>query len=328
MNITVTLKIVKRLIESNGEAVSGQQLADEFGISRTAIWKHIKELEEKGYEIESVKRKGYRIITSPDTLEPLGIQTGLKTKRIGQVIEYVESCASTQIIAHQLAQEGAPDGTVVLTETQTAGRGRMARKWDSAAKKGVWMSIILRPNVAPQKAPQFTLVTAVAIVRAIEEVTKLQPKIKWPNDILLDGKKCTGILTELQSDADGIQALIIGIGLNVNQEKEDFDVEVQEIATSLRMADGETINRQKLVQSVLYYMELYTQMYIDEGFGMLKILWESYSTTIGHPVRARMTNHTLEGIAEGITDEGVLQLRTSDGKLHGIYSADIEMAGS
>ncbi|ALS78402.1 biotin--acetyl-CoA-carboxylase ligase [Planococcus kocurii] len=325
MNITVTLKIAKRLIESNGEAVSGQHLADELGVSRTAIWKHIKELEEKGYGIESVKKKGYRIVMLPDTLEPLGIQTGLKTKSIGREIEYVESCASTQIIAHQLAQEGAPDGTVVLTETQTAGRGRLARKWDSAANKGAWMSIILRPDVAPQKAPQFTLVTAVAVVRAIEEVTGLQPQIKWPNDILLNGKKCTGILTELQSDADGIQALIIGIGLNINQEKDDFDAEVQDIATSLKMESGEAVNRQKLVQSLLFYMELYTHMYIEEGFAMLKILWESYSTTIGQPVRARMTNQTLEGIAEGITDDGVLQLRTADGKLHGIYSADIEM---
>lgn len=326
MNITVTHKLAKRLIESNGEAVSGQQLADEFGISRTAIWKHIKELEEKGYDIESIKKKGYRIVSIPDTLEPLAIQTGLKTKRIGQKIEYMESCSSTQIIAHQLAQEGTPDGTVVLTEAQTAGRGRMARKWDSAAGKGVWMSVILRPDVVPQKAPQFTLVAAVAVVRAIEEVTKLHPKIKWPNDILLNGKKCTGILTELQSDADGIQALIIGIGLNINQDKEDFDPDVQNIATSLKMESGESVSRQKLVQSLLYYMEIYTQMYIEEGFGMLKILWESYSTTIGHPVRARMTNQTLEGIAEGITDDGVLQLRTADGKLHGIYSADIEMA--
>lgn len=325
MNITITHKLAKRLIEANGEAVSGQQLAEEFGISRTAIWKHIKELEEKGYAIESVKKKGYRIVSIPDTLEPLAIQTGLKTKHIGQNIEYVESCSSTQIIAHKLAQEGAPGGTVVLTETQTAGRGRMARKWDSAAGKGVWMSVILRPDVVPQKAPQFTLVTAVAVVRAIEEVTKLQPKIKWPNDILLNGKKCTGILTELQSDADGIQALIIGIGLNINQEKTDFDPEIQAIATSLKMESGDTVSRQKLVQSLLYYLEIYTQMYIEEGFGLLKVMWESYSTTIGHPIRARMTNQTLEGIAEGITEDGVLQLRTADGKLHGIYSADIEM---
>lgn len=325
MNITVTHKLAKRLIEAGGEALSGQQLADEFGISRTAVWKHVKDLEEQGYEIESIKKRGYVLKGLPDTLEPLAIQTLLKTAQIGQVIEYVESCPSTQILAHKLAQEGTPAGTVVLTEEQTAGRGRLARKWDSAAKKGIWMSIILRPDVVPQKAPQFTLVAAVAVVRAIEEVTGIKPEIKWPNDILIDGKKCTGILTELQSDADGIQALIIGIGLNVNQQQEDFNPDIQAIATSLKMASGQEVSRQELVRSLLFHMEQYTNLYIEQGFGLLKLMWESHSSTIGRPVRARMANETLEGIAEGITDDGVLQLRTADGKLHGIYSADIEM---
>lgn len=325
MNITVTHKLAQRLIEANGEAVSGQQLADEFGISRTAVWKHIKALEEQGYGITSVKKKGYCIVNTPDTLEPSVIQPQLKTKRIGKLIDYSPSLQSTQITAHQLAQEGKPDGTVVLTEEQTAGRGRMARKWDSAYGKGIWMSLILRPDVPPQKAPQFTLVTAVAIVRAIEEVTNLKPDIKWPNDVLLNNKKCTGILTELQSDADGIQALIIGIGLNVNQSASDFTDEIKDIATSLKMESGEDINRAQLVRSILYHVEQYTDIYIEEGFGMLKMLWESYSTTIGKTVSARQASGTLEGIAEGITDEGVLQLRTADGKLHGIYSADIEL---
>jgi BirA family transcriptional regulator, biotin operon repressor / biotin---[acetyl-CoA-carboxylase] ligase len=325
MNITVTHKLAQRLMEAGGEALSGQQLADEFGVSRTAVWKHIKELEEQGYEIESIKKRGYMIKKVPDTLEPYTIQPLLKTEKIGQVMEYAESYPSTQIIAHKLAQEGTADGTVVLTEAQTAGRGRMARKWDSAPRKGIWMSIVLRPNVIPQKAPQFTLVTAVAVVRAIEEVTGLKPEIKWPNDILLNGKKCTGILTELQSDADGIQALIIGIGMNVNQLLNDFDPEVQDIATSLKMASGKDVNRQDLVRSLLYYLEQYTTLYIEQGFGLLKLMWESYSSTIGRPVRARMAKETLEGMAEGITDDGVLQLRTADGKLHGIYSADIEM---
>ena len=325
MNITVTHKLAKRLIEAGGEAVSGQQLADEFGLSRTAIWKHIKELEEQGYEIASIRKKGYCLVKLPDTLEPLLIQVQLKTKTLGKVIEYAKSYPSTQIIAHQLAQQGTPDGTVVLTEEQTAGRGRLARKWDSAYGKGIWMSLILRPDVPPQRAPQFTLVAAVAVVRAIEEVTSLRPEIKWPNDILLNGKKCTGILTELQSDADGIQALIIGIGLNVNQTELDFDPEIRKIATSLKMESGEEVSRAELVRAVLYHAEKYTNQYIEEGFGMLKLLWESYSSTIGKQVRARMASGTLEGIAEGITEEGVLQLRTPDGKLHGIYSADIEM---
>ncbi|MGI2327045.1 biotin--[acetyl-CoA-carboxylase] ligase [Planococcus sp. YIM B11945] len=325
MNITVTHKLAKRLIEAQGTAISGQQLAEEFGVSRTAIWKHIKELEEQGYEIESVKKRGYSLKQMPDTLEPLAIQSLLKTAEIGRVMEFVESCQSTQIIAHQLAQEGTAAGTVVLTEAQTAGRGRLARKWDSAPKKGIWMSVILRPNVVPQKAPQFTLVAAVAVVRAIEEVAGVKPEIKWPNDILLNGNKCTGILTELQSDADGIQALIIGIGMNVNHDKEEFSPEIQEIATSLKMASGKKVDRQQLTAAILFHLEQYTNLYVEQGFGMLKLMWESYSSTIGRPVRARMAKETLEGIAEGITEDGVLQLRTPDGKLHGIYSADIEM---
>ncbi|MDN3450899.1 biotin--[acetyl-CoA-carboxylase] ligase [Planococcus sp. APC 3906] len=325
MNITVTHKLAGRLIEAKGTAVSGQQLADEFGISRTAVWKHIKELEEQGYEIASVKKKGYSLVSQPDTLEPAGLQPLLKTRMIGRTMVYQQSCASTQIIAHQLAQEGTPAGTVALAEEQTAGRGRMARVWDSAYGKGIWMSIVLRPDVVPQKAPQFTLVAAVAMVRAIEEVTGVKPEIKWPNDILIRGKKCTGILTELQSDADGIQALIIGIGLNVNQELSDFDEQVQPIATSLKMESGKHVSRQEMVRSILFYLEQYTDLYIEEGFGILKVLWESYSSTIGSKVRARLPKETLEGIAEGITEDGVLQLRTADGKLHSIYSADIEM---
>ncbi|RNF40484.1 biotin--[acetyl-CoA-carboxylase] ligase [Planococcus salinus] len=325
MNTTMTHRLAQRLIEAGGEVISGQELADEFGISRTAVWKHIKGLEEKGYSIESVRKKGYRLVQLPDSLEPVAIQSLLKTETLGKVIEYQESCLSTQIIAHQLAQEGTPSGTVVLTEEQTAGRGRLARKWDSAHGKGIWMSVILRPDIVPHKAPQFTLVAAVAVVRAVEEVTGLKPAIKWPNDILLDGKKCTGILTELQSDADGIQAMIIGIGLNVNQSMENFDESVQGIATSLKMASGREVNRQVLVRSILFHLEQYTELYLKEGFAPLKIIWESFSVTIGKPVLARMANETLEGIAEGINDDGVLQLRTADGRIHGIYSADIEM---
>lgn len=202
MNITVTNKLASRLMEASGEPVSGQQLADEFGISRTSVWKHIKELQEKGYEISSIKKKGYVLSGIPDSLEASTIQPLLKTERFGKTLEWIDSCESTQIIAHRLAQEGVPDGTVVLTEEQTAGRGRMARKWDSVHGKGIWMSVILRPDVPLHRAPQFTLITAVAVVRAIEDVTGLRPDIKWPNDILMNGKKSTGILTELQSDAD------------------------------------------------------------------------------------------------------------------------------
>ncbi|WP_088007585.1 biotin--[acetyl-CoA-carboxylase] ligase [Indiicoccus explosivorum] len=326
MNITITDQLARRLIEAGGEAVSGQQFADEFGISRTAVWKHIRELQSRGYDIHSVKKKGYILSGVPDSLKPEVIQPGLDTRYIGRRIDYHETVVSTQIIAHQLAQEGAPGGTAVLAESQSAGRGRLARPWDSAFGKGIWMSVILRPDVPPQKAPQFTLVTAVAVVRAIEETTGLRPEIKWPNDILLNGRKCTGILTELQADMDRIHALIIGIGLNVNQERGDFAEEVQGIASSLRIGKGEAVSRQDLIRSIFRHLERYTELYISQGFTPLKSLWEGYSVTLGKRIRASSPREVLEGLAMGITPDGVLELKTDDGKIHQIYSADIELA--
>lgn len=325
MKTAVTDKLARRLIEAQGAAISGQQLAEEFGVSRTAVWKHIKELEDQGYEIRSVKKKGYVLMAHPDTLHPSAVQALLKTEKLGHRIEYRESVTSTQVVAHALAQENAADGTVVLAEGQTQGRGRLARKWDSVSGKGIWMSVILRPGIPPQKAPQFTLVTAVAVVRAIEETTGLQPEIKWPNDILINGRKCTGILTELQADMDSVQALIIGIGLNVNQKAEDFAEEVQTVATSLSLEKGATVNRAELVRAILKHLEAYTELYIKAGFTPLKILWEGYSNTIGKHIRATSAKEVVEGLAIGITDEGILQLKTADGQIRSVYSADIEL---
>lgn len=285
----------------------------------------MKELEEQGYELETIRKKGYVLKQAPDTLDPIGISPFLRTVRIGQNLSYHTSVTSTQIIAHQLAQDGAPDGTAVIAEEQTTGRGRMARKWESAYGKGVWMSIIFRPQIPIHKAPQFTLVAAVAAAKAIEETIGRAPFIKWPNDILIEGKKSTGILTELQSDVDGVQALIIGIGLNANQVEEDFQEDLRSIATSIRMEKGEAVNRAALAAAVLNHLEFYTDLYLEEGFSPVKSVWESYSNTIGNRVRARLAKETLIGVAESITDDGVLKLRTDDGVVHAIYSADIEL---
>lgn len=326
MNTEITEQIAEQLLASRGEPVSGQQLAEQYGISRTAIWKHMKELEEQGFVMETVKKKGYVLKQAPDTLQPLCIRPFLHEGGIGGNLVYETSVASTQIVAHQLAQDGAPDGTVVLAEEQTSGRGRLSRKWQSAYGKGVWMSVILRPQIPVHLAPQFTLVAAVAAAKAIEEAIGAAPSIKWPNDILIDGKKCTGILTELQADADGVQALIIGIGLNANQLPADFPEELEGIATSLAIEKGGSINRAKLAADVLNELSSHSQLYLEEGFAPVKRIWESYSNTIGSRVRARLAKETLHGVAERITEDGVLMLRTDDGKVHPIYSADIELA--
>ena len=224
--------------------MSGQALADIAGCSRTAVWKHIEELRKEGFEFEAVKKKGYRILKAPDRVSEDAIHQGLKSKIIGRVIDYKESVPSTQKIAHSLAQEGAVEGTTVVADEQTEGRGRLLRSWHSPKGTGIWMSIILKPQLPPQKAPQFTLIAAVAVVQAIEEVCGLSPEIKWPNDILLNGRKVTGILTELQAEADKINSIIIGIGMNVNQKAEDFPEELRTIATSLSLEKGKNYPEQ------------------------------------------------------------------------------------
>ncbi|GKV67969.1 bifunctional ligase/repressor BirA [Sporosarcina sp. NCCP-2716] len=325
MNTNVKTELLRRMSAGKEHPVSGQQLADEFGVSRTAIWKYVKELETEGYEIGSVRKKGYYLIASPDAVTPAAIQQYLTTPLYGSTIRYTGTCPSTQLIAHDEAQNGAADGTVIIADEQTAGKGRLSRPWSSAAGKGIWMSVITRPALTPQQAPQMTLVTAVAIVRAIEECTSVTPSIKWPNDILVNGRKLTGILTELQADPDRVKAIILGIGMNVNQEPDDFPSELQSIATSLRIEEGQPVSRAKLVAAVLSYLEQYVSLYVEKGFAPLKLLWESYADSIGRRIRVSTLQETYEAVARGISDDGRLEVQLDDGTIRGIYSADIHI---
>lgn len=325
MSINVKSELLKKLLEAKGEPVSGQDIADSFGLSRTAIWKYVKELEKEGYEIGTVRKKGYFLKEQPDKVNAENVQQYLESKRFGQTIHYHESCPSTQLLAHDVAHAGAVDGTVIIAEQQTAGKGRLSRPWDSADGKGIWMSVITRPALTPQQAPQLTLVAAVSVTRAIESLTDVCPEIKWPNDILLNGKKVTGILTELQADPDRVKAIIIGIGINANQQLTDFPEELHSIATSIQMITGKHVNRAQLIAKILYYLELYADIYVQEGFLPIKQLWESYSNTIGKRIRAVMLHETLEGVARGISHDGMLELQLEDGTIRGIYSADIQL---
>lgn len=328
MNLTLKDKLLIRLLASTEAPISGQQLADEFHVSRTAIWKNMKALEEEGYVIESVRKKGYQLIGQPDRITAARLQTFLKTASYGRHVVHHDECDSTQVIAHELAQGGAVDGTVVIAERQLQGKGRLARPWASDNANGLWMSLIMRPELAPQDAPQLTLVAAVSIVRAIESLTKVKPVIKWPNDILLNELKLTGILTEMQADPDRVQSVILGIGMNINQSREEFPKELEMIATSLQIETGETMDRAHMAATILNYLEQYTRLYVEKGFTAIKLLWESYSNTIGRKIRVTMVNEVVEGEAIGITAEGTLQVKQLDGSIRQIYSGDITIQSS
>ncbi|MDP4170368.1 MAG: biotin--[acetyl-CoA-carboxylase] ligase [Bacillota bacterium] len=325
MQSEIRKKLLDAFSKSGDAYLSGQAVADLVGCSRTAVWKQMEELRKEGFELEAVRRKGYRIMKLPEKMTADEIRLGLETEMLGKNIDYHECVDSTQKIANQLSYNGVADGTVVIAEEQLAGRGRMDRKWHSPKYTGIWMSIILRPNIPPTKAPQLTLLTAVAVVQAIQETTGLFPQIKWPNDILINGKKVTGILTELQAEADRIHSVIIGIGINVNQREDDFPIELQSIATSLSIQKGAKISRADLTRNIFKHLEKLYFIYLQKGFAPIKLLWESYATSIGKSIKARTLTKVIEGKALGITDDGVLKIEDENGEIHLVYSADIEI---
>ncbi|MCF6093351.1 biotin--[acetyl-CoA-carboxylase] ligase [Microaerobacter geothermalis] len=319
-------EILRLFKEADGEFLSGEKLSQLLNCSRTAVWKHIEELRKEGYQFEAVKKSGYRLVKSPDTLLAEEIKANLNTSMIGKKVAYFHQVDSTQFKAQHLAKEGAPSGTVVIADEQLGGKGRLGRAWQSPPGSGIWMSLILRPPISLFQAPQFTLLTSVAVIKGIRKIYPiLDPVIKWPNDILVNRKKVCGILTELNAEADKINYLIIGIGINVNQKESDFISEIKDKATSLYITSGQRISRSKLVQAILENFEQLYHLYLEIGFSPIKTLWETNAISIGEYIEARTINGSLFGKALGIDDEGYLLLQDREEKIHRIYSADIEI---
>ncbi|ASS75265.1 biotin--[acetyl-CoA-carboxylase] ligase [Tumebacillus algifaecis] len=316
--------ILQMLREQPGDFVSGETMCNSLGVSRTAIWKHIKELQDAGYQIEAVRNRGYRLQSSPDLVTAVELRDGLSTTLLGQSIVYRETIDSTNNLARELANNGAIEGTLVIADEQQQGRGRRGRDWFSPPQSGVWMSLILRPELPLAHAAQITLVTAIALARALTRLTGVQAGIKWPNDILFNQKKCCGILTEMHAEFDQIHHLVLGIGINVNIPQADFPADIEHIATSLQAVKGTPIARAKVVQTVLEELEpLYRQYVADGGFGTLREEWKAHNITLGNNIIAHTAQGTIEGRALDIDEFGVLLIELPDGAHKKIYSADI-----
>jgi len=325
MGSPVKEQILKLFTDHKDEFISGEYISKQLGISRTAIWKYMNELKEEGIEIEAVRKVGYKIVGKLDKIAPTDIKLGLETKQFGRNVVFHEEVESTQNIANELVFKGAEEGTIVLAERQVKGRGRLQRNWVTGEGKAIAMSLILKPNIPPKVAPQLTLLAAVALASAISKVTNLKPSIKWPNDILINNKKVCGILTEMHGDSDFISSVIIGIGLNVNQDKDDFPDDITSRATSLKIEEGQAILRSKIIQAILVEMEKLYAIFLEKGFVPIKLLWESYAISLGREITATTYSETIVGKALGITDEGQLLIQDQDGKIHTIYSADISI---
>jgi|SRR5690625_3689942 len=316
-------KLIKLLSENKSKYISGQFLSEQLDISRSAIWKHMNELKKDGYEIEGRAKKGYKIISYPKKLSENTVAWGLETEWLGKTIIHRESIPSTQRIAHELAIEGANHGTIVLADEQTDGKGRIDRTWHSKKGEGIWMSMILRPTIPPYLAPQLTLLTATVLANVLDEDTRIVPQIKWPNDILIAGKKMAGILTEMQAEQDQVLYVIIGIGINMNQSITDLPMELQDKATSLKIETEKNWELVPFIQRIIQTFEKKYTLYIDNGFSQVKQNWESYGFRLNEPLLITERHQEWQGIFIGIAEDGALLAKKKDGTIERIYSAEI-----
>ncbi len=306
--------VLELLRKSGNKYISGEEIAEKLGVSRTAVWKHIGDLRDMGYRILSQPRNGYILEEAPDLLLPEEINYGLNTSVIGQNIIHFESIGSTNAEAKRLAAEGVPEGTIVAAEEQGSGRGRLDRSFFSP-RGGIWFSVILRPGFLPQEAPKCTLMAAVSVAKAMEAFG-FSIGIKWPNDILHKGKKLTGILTEMSAEIDRINYIIIGTGINANINKAEFPPELQKTATSLQIIKGETIPRVKFFQSVLENMDELYKCAINQGFTPIMEEWRRLSATLGREVQVigAGSDERFTGKAIDIDEDGALLIDTDTGR--------------
>lgn len=314
-------KILNLLRSSKPGFLSGEELARKTGISRTMVWKHIKSLEQEGFGIEAVPSQGYRILREPDLLRQDDIKPGLKTKVMGRELRLFPRVASTNTLAMDMASNGAPEGTVVAAETQTGGKGRLGRKWISP-KGNLYLSVILRPEVPLHKAPLVTLMGAAAVAASIRKQCGLEAGIKWPNDILVSGKKVAGLLTEMSAEQDRIRHIVLGIGVDVNMDMDTLPHDVRGQTTSLATETGAKIDRTMLLRQLLRELDRRYLVFLANEQEVLRE-WELLNTTIGNRIAVSGAKETLEGLAQGIDGEGRLIIKRDDGSIRTVAAGDV-----
>jgi BirA family biotin operon repressor/biotin-[acetyl-CoA-carboxylase] ligase len=307
------------LLRNANNYVSGEEISKQLGISRSAIWKHIQELREAGYDIVAVPHLGYELVSSPDKLLPDEISQGLNTKIIAKEIYHYDMVPSTMNIAMDLAIKGCKDGTLVCAEGQYKGRGRLNRFWSSPKHKGIYFSLVLRPEISPAESPKLTLLSAISVCEAIRNFTKLDCLIKWPNDLIISNKKLGGILTEMNAEMDMVKFVIVGIGINVNTPESLLPPQ----ATSLKDRLGKRISRIELTKQILVNMDREYVLAMRDGFKSIISKWRKLSATLGHRVRVHFHHEYIEGQAIDIDEEGALLVKKDSGIVERITAGDI-----
>lgn len=317
---------ILNILRIKGDYVSGQELCEYFGVTRTAIWKGIRQLREEGYQIDAVKNKGYRLLESPDLITDVELGSRMDTNWAGGKLVYLDEVDSTNNYARKLAEDGVQHGTLVVADYQNGGKGRRGRTWVMPHGKAIAMSLIVRPDIRPEKASMMTLVTGMAVAEAIKKVTGLDTKIKWPNDIVINGKKISGILTEMSAEMDGINYVVIGIGINANFT--EFPEELRETATSLQQQLGYPVDRGAIICMTMKIFEIYYERFMETQ--SMKGLAEEYQqmlVNLDRQVRVLEPGNEYSGVARGIDETGQLLVEKENGETVAVYAGEVSVRG-
>ena len=317
---------ILRLLRSADGYISGQELCNRFGVSRTAVWKAINQLKEAGYEIEAQQNKGYKLMAAPDLMTEAEIKSLMHTDWVAKEVLYFDTIDSTNIKAQELAEKGYPSGTLVVADKQESGKGRRGRSWVSPSGTGIFMTLMIKPDINPNNASMLTLVAALAVAKAITSVTGEEALIKWPNDIVVNGKKICGILTEMSTEEDSIRYVVVGIGINVNTES--FPPEISDTATSLKLSLGHELKRAPLIGAVLKSFEQYYSRFME--YGDMTGLMDEYNEMLANrkrQVRVLDPHGSYEGMALGIDKEGCLLVKREDDSVSAVISGEVSVRG-
>lgn len=317
-------KVINMLLDNGLEFISGEEMSKSLGISRTAVWKHINALKEQGYDIESVNRKGYRLKESPnDVLSKENILHELKTDFIGKDIIHFDTIDSTNNYAKTIANDKL-DGTIIISEEQLGGRGRLGKKWHSKKYDGIWMSMILKPDVSPMDAPFITLIAGASIVKALNNLG-IKASIKWPNDIIINGKKVCGILTELSAEIERINYIVLGIGINVKTL--EFPEDISNIATSIHK-EGYDTSRVDIIRNIIFEFEkVYIEYIKNNDKSETLDICRNYSAIIGNDVYTIRNNKKEKVKCIDINKDGNLVVEDENGNIKEIMSGEVSIRG-
>jgi BirA family biotin operon repressor/biotin-[acetyl-CoA-carboxylase] ligase len=320
-------RVLEILRDAGQGPCSGEALSESLGVSRAQIWKHVEALRRRDYGIDGAPGGGYRLTGVPDRLYPEELARGLATRWLGPDIHYFDSIDSTNRRALELGREGAAHGAAVVAEGQTAGRGRLGRAFFSPPYQNLYTSIVLRPDITIVEAPTLILAAGVAVAEAVAEFlpASCEVEIKWPNDVLVGGRKTSGILMEMVSEESRVDFATLGIGVNLNVERSEFPEEFRELATSLRSAGGERVDRLAFARTLYAQLESVMDAHASGGFAAVRPRFERRFHMQGRCVGVRGSGAELDGVVRGIAEDGALKVEGSDGRLQAVYAGDVTL---